>query len=344
MKILCNAIFLSIMGGLLSSCSSKEVSPLKSLSPDELALAKANKIDVERFTTANSQPLYKSTPREMVEYIAYLQATEPDLRKRVITIARKNIGQPYELYLLGEAPFEPYDSQPTICLDKSDCVVFVEHTYAMALSNSWESFYMMLQRIRYNDGVIGVTTRNHYTEADWNPNNAWLAKDISRELAGEQTVTYKQVVNRQGFFKNRYDLDVEIEKETIVEDYVPMSEVMNIASQLQDGDCVNFVRGKKDGSAWVGHLGLVASKPDGTKTIIHSAEPAVREQDLSEIVENSINSKDKKWAKDQQANLGFKFLRLQENPRANLVLLDGENAPNVSIGFFNNHRQNSTLQ
>ena len=88
-------------------------------------------------------------------------ATEPDLRKRILHLARKNIGQPYELYLLGEMPFEPYDPQPIYCLGKSDCLVFTEHTYAMALSHNWPSFMRMLQRIRYRDGHLGVATRNH---------------------------------------------------------------------------------------------------------------------------------------------------------------------------------------
>jgi hypothetical protein len=42
----------------------------------------------------------------------------------------------------------------------------------------------MLQRIRYRDGVIGVATRNHYTEMDWNVANRWLVTDISADLAG----------------------------------------------------------------------------------------------------------------------------------------------------------------
>lgn len=40
----------------------------------------------------------------------------------------------------------------------------------------------MLQRIRYKDGVIGVLTRNHFTEADWVVNNSWLIKNITDSL------------------------------------------------------------------------------------------------------------------------------------------------------------------
>ncbi|MGF1571778.1 MAG: N-acetylmuramoyl-L-alanine amidase-like domain-containing protein [Sumerlaeia bacterium] len=326
------AICLSALLFSFAACASKEKIALPYLTPDELVLAEKYNVHRDRLAAAKNQPLYKSTPREMVEYIKFLHEVEPDLQKRVVTIARKNIGQPYELYLLGEAPFETIDPQPLVSLEKSDCVVFAEHTYAMALSTDWESFFRMLQRIRYNNGEIGVTTRNHYTEADWNRNNAWLLTDISQELAQDEAVKYTQVVNRERFFKNRYDLEVVIPNQEIEEYYVPMTKVMEIADQLQDGDFVNYVRGKADGGTWVGHVGIVASKPDGTKTIIHSAAPKVREQDLLEIVESAIESKEERWAENNTANLGFKFLRLQDNPMQNLIALDGDEAPKITLG------------
>src|SRR3990172_3362680 len=123
---------------------------------------------VADFTVPQNKPLYEFSEAEIGAYIKHLQASEPDLRKRIVHLARKNIGQPYDIYLLGEMPFETYDPQPMYCLAKSDCLVFSEHTYAMALSGGWPAFMKMLQRIRYRDGQIGVATRNHYTEADWN--------------------------------------------------------------------------------------------------------------------------------------------------------------------------------
>src|SRR5438445_790046 len=134
-------------------------------------------VRTDELTTLINKPLYRMKPEEIDRYLAYLSASEPDLRARIGVLGRKNIGQPYELYLLGEFPYETADSQPLFSLEKSDCVVFAEHTYAMALSKSWSEFFWMLQRIRYKDGVIGVTTRNHYTEVDWDAQNAWLVKD-----------------------------------------------------------------------------------------------------------------------------------------------------------------------
>ncbi len=102
--------------------------------------------------TLQKAPLYSFSERDVDAYLKYLHETEPEPIKRVMHLARKNIGQPYEIYLLGEAPHEMYDPDPMYCLNKSDCVTFVEHTYAMALSSDWPGFFKTLQRLRYKDG------------------------------------------------------------------------------------------------------------------------------------------------------------------------------------------------
>ena len=154
--------------------------------------------------TVLQKQIYQMTPVEAGRYVAWMHTAEPDLRKRIAAIGRKNLGQPYVLNLLGEFPFEVHDELPMFNLQQSDCVVFAEHTYAMALSRSWEEFFWMLQRIRYRDGVIGVATRNHYTEMDWNVANRWLVTDISAALAGPAGPGYAMQVDRARFLKTRH--------------------------------------------------------------------------------------------------------------------------------------------
>ncbi len=298
-------------------------------------------LDPEKILPLLGKPLYKFTEAEVDSYLKYLHAREPDLRRRIVELARMNIGQPYELYLLGEMPFEPYDPQPLYCLGKSDCVVFSEHTYAMALSRDWPGFMAMLQRIRYRDGRIGVATRNHYTEADWNVSNRWLVRDITAELAGEKGVKFEQKIDRASFLKNRYGLQIEIPVEPHQDVYIPLSAMTLIEAQLQDGDFVNVVRGvmKKDdkksevisGSAFVGHVGLVINASDGTVNMIHSSEPAVREEPIVDYIARSNRERDEKIKAEKPVLLGFKFLRLEADPLANLRKIDGEEAPRVTL-------------
>lgn len=288
-----------------------------------------------------AKPLYQFTEPEVGAYLAHLHATEPDLRKRIVHLARKNLGQPYELYLLGEMPFETHDPQPLYCLSKSDCLVFTEHTLAMALSRDWTGFFQLLQRIRYRDGRIGVVTRNHFTETDWNPSNRWLATDITAELAGPRAVKFDEKIDRSRFLKNRYKLDVSIPVEDHRDTFFPYTEAPALAAQLHDGDIIEVVRGivKKGapandifgGSAWIGHVGLAAHGPDGTLHIIHSSVPQVREETLADFIARETAHNAERDAAGKPRLLGFKFLRLAADPLANLKQLDGADAPHVTL-------------
>ena len=199
-------------------------------------------LDTKEIAKLVDKPLYKCTEAEVDQYLKFLSATEPDLRKRIVHLARRTSASRTSCILLGEMPFEPYDPQPIYCLGKSDCLVFSEHTYAMALSHDWPGFMRLLQRIRYRDGQLGVVTRNHYTEADWNISNRWLVEDITKQLAGDTAVKFHEEIDRSKFFKNRYKLDVKVPVEQHDDIYLPYEEIGRAKSQLQDGDFVNIVR------------------------------------------------------------------------------------------------------
>lgn len=291
------------------------VAPLVQPTAPQVAAAAQAGIDTAELTALLNKPLFRMKPGEIGRYIAYLQIAEPDLRMRILDLARKNIGQPYELYLLGEFPYETWDDQPLYNLEKSDCVVFAEHTYAMALSASWEEFFWMLQRIRYRDGVIGVTTRNHYTETDWNPQNAWLVTDISGALAGPRAGSYALTVDRTRFLKNRYHLDRTIPVETRIETYVPKDQVADVVSQLKTGDFVNVISGR-NGGLWASHVGLVVVAENGERHFLHSAEPMVREETFDAYIARAAEREARNAAagKPGAMLMGFKFLRLNDNP------------------------------
>jgi hypothetical protein len=311
------------------------------LSADQAGTCEKLGLDTKQIATLIEKPLFKFTEPEVDSYLRFLSATEPDLRKRIVHLARKNIGQPYELYLLGEMPFEPYDPQPIYCLGKSDCLVFTEHTYAMALSNNWPSFMRMLQRIRYRDGHLGVATRNHYTEADWNISNGWLVEDLTAKLARDKAAKFTQTIDRAKFLKNRYHLEVNIPIEKHDDLYLPYEEIDRARDQLQDGDFVNVVRATKKpgapendifgGTAFVGHVGLISHGPNGEIHLIHSAAPKVREEPIAEYISRSLKDKEAKDAAGKPRLVGFKFLRLRDDPLKNLQITDGPEAPRVTL-------------
>ena len=254
------------------------------------------------------------SPVEAGRYIATIHQAEPDVRKRIAAIGRRNIGQPYKLNLLGEYPYQLHDTLPMFSLEQSDCVVFAEHTYAMALSQSWEEFFWMLQRIRYKDGVVGVATRNHYTEVDWNINNSWLLTDISAQLAGADGPSYALRVDRARFLKTRHQTDSNLPVQISREVFVATERVAAIAGQLQDGDFVNVIS-TRNGEHWASHVGLVVIGADGRRNFLNSAEPQVREESFDAFVARTRAREERNAAagKPGQKLAGFKFLRLNDN-------------------------------
>ena len=257
--------------------------------------------------------IYQMAPREVHDYLAHMQRTEPDLRKRIAAIGRRNIGQPYLLNLLGEFPYELHDSLPMFSLDKSDCVVFAEHTYAMALSASWEEFFWMLQRIRYKDGVVGVASRNHYTEVDWNANNGWLATEITADLAGARTLFYDMTVDRSTFLRTVHRTERSIPVQVSRQAYMSPAQLMRVLPQLREGDMLNVVS-VRDGVHGVSHVGLIVVGEGGQRNFLNSAEPQVREESFGDFFAR-YSEREARNVREGRNGLrlaGFKVLRLNE--------------------------------
>jgi hypothetical protein len=292
---------LLLAGAALAGCASAPPKP-PAAPPPEAPLAEVLQ-----------KQIYQMTPREAGRYIAHMHATEPVLRKRIAAIGRKNLGQPYSLHLLGEFPYEVHDELPLFSLKESDCVVFAEHTYAMALSQSWEEFFWMLQRIRYRDGVIGVATRNHYTEMDWNVANRWLVQDVSAELAGPDGPSYAMTVDRAKFLRTRHHTVADIPVESSRQAYVPKERVAAIAAQLREGDFVNVIS-TRDGEYWASHVGLVVLGPNGERHFLHSQDPKVREESFESFIARAQEreARNAREGKPGQVLAGFKFLRLND--------------------------------
>ncbi|MBH9552000.1 N-acetylmuramoyl-L-alanine amidase-like domain-containing protein [Inhella gelatinilytica] len=279
---------------------------------DETRALMASGQSADHIAPLRERPLHQMDPTELDRYLGYLHAWQPQLRDRIAHLARKAIGQPYELYLLGEFPYELHDRQPLFNLGQSDCVVFAEHIYAMALSQSWAEFFWMLQRLRYRDGVIGVTTRNHYTEADWNPSNAWLVHDVTLELGGAAVRRYEQTINRARFFQDRYRLAHAAPVQRWVDHYLPLEALPAALDHLKTGDFVNVITGRGD-AAWASHVGLVIRDGEDPPRLIHSAAPQVREESFESFI-HTRQSRETPSDPQRPRLLGFKFLRLNEQP------------------------------
>jgi hypothetical protein len=168
----------------------------------------------------------------------------------------------------------------------------------MALSASWEEFFWTLQRIRYQDGVIGVATRNHYMEVDWNINNRWLLSDAS------SGASYTMHVDRARFLKSQHHVQREIPVQDKVEAYLPVERAVREFAMLGEGDMVEVVS-VRQGQHMVTHVGLVVLDAQGQRRFLHSSAPAVREEAFDTFVART-------QARPNNGLAGFKFMRLND--------------------------------
>jgi D-alanyl-D-alanine dipeptidase len=176
----------------------------------------------------------------------------------------------------------------------------------MGLSRDWWTFLKTLQRIRYRGGEVGMITRNHYTIADWNPNNSFLFSDMTREVGeGKVAVPLNMVVRRARFFK-KFGIGENIPDQPVEDWYIPKERIPEVEHEFQNADFVNIIRGNES-SQWAGHTGLIAIADDGTVDFLHSARPAIREQPLMEYVMG-----DKRC-------LGIKILRLKPDAQRRMA-------------------------
>lgn len=304
------------------------VEPRAELTRADRKAAEFLNIDPDYLAVLKARPLFEFDRKDIGVYLAWLQEVRTDLPQRLIHLARKNIGQPYQIFLLGEFPFELYDDDPLFAIHKSDCVVFSEHMFSMALSRSWEQFIVFLQRLRFKDGEIGVLTRNHFTIAEWDQNNSWLLEDISRSLAGSDAKPMIARTRHNAFFKERYGIEVDMPDINLETYYVPTEKVPDAALKLRNGDFVNVIFGNgKD--CYASHVGLITRESDGTVNFLHSTPPRVKEESLLGYNKKLAEKNKEREEKQKPLFCGFKFFRLRENPLEELRKSDGPDAPVV---------------
>ena len=110
------------------------------------------------------------------------------ISRRVEQISGRFIGTHYVLDPFGEGQTGKYDRDPVYRFDAFDCTTYVETVLALALSrqNDFQDFLHTIQGIRYKNGEVSYTMRNHFPETDWIPNNtrAGYVHDLTRQIAG----------------------------------------------------------------------------------------------------------------------------------------------------------------
>jgi len=247
-------------------------------------------------------PLYELSAAQLDQHLRFLASAEPDPAVRLCRLAEQNRRQPYQGHALGGGPYDAADPRPLYALRYGDTASFVEQLLAMSVTSDFESFFLVLQRLRYRDGQVSTATRNHNLLADWPGNNAWLLDDITERLAGGTAwIPVHQVVRRQAFLRERYGITAEMPDEKFVGSCIPRVYLYKVLPELRAGDVVLFITGNST-EQFCTEMGIVLMEPSDTQ------RPLRLIQSRPSGVEKTIFRKTV-WLRKEI--MGFKFLRLR---------------------------------
>jgi hypothetical protein len=128
--------------------------------------------------------------------------TVPLVNKRVEVLSAVLLNTPYMDGSLGEGSQGKYDKDPLVRFDLFDCTTYVETVLAGALSQSSGEFMTQLLKLRYKNGEVSFTLRNHFPSIDWIPNNQANLLDITHLIAGDSLAYAHTIIDKPSWYKN----------------------------------------------------------------------------------------------------------------------------------------------
>lgn len=238
-----------------------------------------------------------------------VSAKESNLISRLAVYSERAKGTPYSLFCLGEGPTAKYDRDPLVDFSRADCVTFVEQTLALALSSNYEQMFANLLRLRYNNAEINFTTRNHYTHADWAPNNSWLLADVTAEVGGSLCESMTKVIDRPAFFRKLGVEESELKNvqapQQMTIKYVPTASLAQIKNKLQSGDLVSLVQ--KMPGIFSAHMGFIIRDEYGNVLFRHASSRKETYQVTDEFFDEVIEQ-----LRASTTRVGMAFIRIKK--------------------------------
>ena len=217
------------------------------------------------------------------------------------------LDMPYNLKCVGDGPYALYEPWPLVNFKETNCMALCEHVLALAISDNWDNFFNNLQQIRYRDGLIGMKTRNHYTMADWLPQNTWLLDDVSAEVGGKFTETLTRTISHKQFFagKGISDTTYILPDRTLTIDYIPLSDFKNVIDKIKVGDILTLLYARLD-NIFSAHMVMIVDNGNG-KIIRESSNSKMTTFDtpIEEWIDQKTNFKSGRY-------LGYAVIRVRD--------------------------------
>ncbi|NUO81899.1 DUF1460 domain-containing protein [candidate division KSB1 bacterium] len=262
----------------------------------------------EEFETKPKPALNEMLAQDIDTLLREVSAKEANTIARLAIYSEQAKGTPYSLFCLGEGPTAKYDRDPLLDFSRADCMTFVEQMLAMSISSNYDEMFANLLRIRYKNGEIGFTTRNHYTHADWLPNNGWLLEDVSAELGGALCADMTKVIDRPGFFRKLGVPERELQgipaPQPMTVKYIPTANLPKIKDRLQGGEIVSLIQ--KMPGIFSAHMGFVIRDQYGNVLFRHASARKETRQVTDEFFDDVIEQ-----LSASASRVGMAFFRIK---------------------------------
>ncbi|HPH53901.1 MAG: DUF1460 domain-containing protein [Bacteroidales bacterium] len=251
-------------------------------------------------TTSCSQPQVRYTPEDKASYERLLERMLPHraqpLDQLVIMTALHKLGTPYVAGTLEQDP-----EMLTVCMNKTDCILFVEMCLAFSLTlkeenPDFDSYCDNLLKLRYRNGIVeDYSSRIHYT-------SEWIRQATERGIMEEITAEIGGIIWPQEFsfmsthtdsYRQLRENPSLVEKIRTAEEYlnafeyyyIPKNEIAACEHLIYDGDIICFNSTAK--GLDIAHVGYAYWQGDQL-TFIHASsvemEVVINKKPLTEYI------------------------------------------------------------
>jgi hypothetical protein len=227
------------------------------------------------------------------------------------------MGMKYELKCVGDGEYSIYEPWPLVNFRETNCMAYCEHVLSLSISDNWDNFFNNLQQIRYKEGIIGIKTRNHYTMADWLPENSWLLENVSAKVSKKYVSDISRTISHKKFFasKGMKYLDYVKEDRTMKVEYIPLADFDKVTDHLKTGDILVLLL-KNANNIFAAHM-LMVMDAHGKKVIREATSSVMK------VIDTDIDT----WIQYKQKNksdkyIGLSVIRVKEdlNKKGKIIL------------------------
>ncbi len=253
------------------------------------------------------KPFYQMTHREIGQVVYDFSQKDLTVSEKINRLSEYFLGTDYDLHCTGDGPYALLEAWPLVNFKQTNCMAFCEHVLALSVSDSWDHFFDNLQQIRYRDGLIGMKTRNHYTMADWLPQNNWLLEDVTLKVGGNYARPVTRTISHRNFFKSKGMTDMRdvLPDRTMTIHYVPLADLDKIKANIRAGDILSLIiAGHND--IFSAHMLMIAEK---------NGEKIIREASNSKMT--TFDTPYDEWVQQKEKMtgryLGLAFMRVKDS-------------------------------